>query len=116
MVFSMLKFNLVLALLFVNISAYAEDVINESCTSKSGASIFDISLNTSQGVGEVRYRYFEQDVFYSAKITSIEGSVIKGVAEFKESRSGEVRGTSWIFTYDGQKKILWDNEFPTYCK
>lgn len=107
---------LVILLVFSAILTIAEEVINESCISKSGKSIMEISLNTSQGKGEIRYRYFEQDVFYSAEITSIEGSVIKGIAEFKDSRSGESRGTSWVFTYDGAKKILWDNEFPTYCR
>ena len=84
--------------------------------SKSSESIYDISFNTSQRVGEIRYRYMGQDVFYSANITSIEGSKIKGIAEFKDSRSGEVRGSSWIFIYNTAKKILWDNDLPRYCK
>ena len=40
-----------------------------------------------------------------------------GIAEFLESRSGERKGNTWLFTYDTEKKILTDNDnIEAKCK
>ena len=50
-------------------------IVNKSCTSSSGLSIYDISLNTEiNSYGEIRYRFAEQDVFYTAIVTRKEGN------------------------------------------
>ena len=54
--------------------------------------------------------------FYSVQITSINGNKIQGIAEFKDSRSGETRGKSWIFTYEKTKQTLMDNHLEAWCK
>ena len=95
---------------------FADEVINKSCVSKSGNSIYDISLNITKRKGEIRYRFFEQDIFYSATITSVEGSKTKGIAEFKDSRTGEDKGRPWVFLYDSSNGTLLDNDFMSVCK
>ena len=86
-------------------------IVNKTCTPTSGLSIYDISLNTEiNSYGEIRYRFFEQDVFYTAIVTRKEGNLLMGKAEFLESRTGETKGRPWIFTYDIEKHILRDNE------
>ena len=96
--------------LIISANAWA-DLINKTCVTDSGLSIYDISLNTEpNSYGEIRYRFEGQDVFYSASIKTEEGSKLIGIAEFKESRSGESKGTSWIFTYDRESRTLKDND------
>ena len=42
------------------------DVINKTCVSDSGLSIYDISLDTEpNSYGEIRYRFMEQDTLIS---------------------------------------------------
>lgn len=108
-------FALLTVLFFISVNCLAE-TINKSCTSKSGKSIYDISFNTIERSGEIRYRFFDQDVFYSVQITSINGNKIQGIAEFKDSRSGETRGKSWVFTYEKSKQTLMDNHLEALCK
>jgi len=98
---------------------FAEDyTINKSCTSTSGLSIYDISINTEvNSTGEIRYRFMEQDIFYRATVLTKENNILMGIAEFLESRTGESKGSSWIFSYDIQKQILKDNEnIEASCK
>jgi hypothetical protein len=97
--------------LIIPANAWAE-LINKTCVTDSGLSIYDISLNTeSNSWGEIRFRYLEQDIFYSASIKIEEGSKLIGIAEFKENRkTGYPEGVSWIFTYDTKKQTLKDND------
>ena len=96
--------------LIISANAWAE-IINKSCVSDSGLSIYDISLNTEpNSYGEIRYRFGEQDVFYSAVTRITRGSELIGIAEFKQSRTGESKGVPWIFTYDTKKQTLKDND------
>ena len=100
---------LILIILFFSVGAMAE--INKTCKSLSGKSIYDISINTQiNSRGEIRYRFAEQDVFYSATVLKIENNTLMGIAEFLESRSGETKGRPWLFTYDLDNKILTDND------
>jgi hypothetical protein len=86
-------------------------IVNKTCTSSSGLSIYDISLNTEiNSYGEIRYRFVGQDVFYTAIVTKKEGNLLMGKAEFLESRTGDTKGRPWVFTYDIAKQILRDNE------
>ena len=106
----MIKTLLLSLTLIISANAWAE-LINKTCVTDSGLSIYDISLNTeSNSYGEIRYRYMEQDIFYSASIEIEEGSKLIGIAEFKQSRTGESKGVPWIFTYDTKKQTLKDND------
>ena len=105
-----------LLLLFCAENIVAEDKIYRACVSESGDSIYDIELNRSLGVGEVRYRFFGQDVFYKVTVTSGDAQIVEGVAEFQSSRSGEVRGNPWIFRYDPATDVLMDNKSARACK
>lgn len=113
----MFKGNVTFLLLFFCVeNIVAEDNIYRTCVSASGNSIYDIELDRRLGVGEVRYRYFGQDVFYKVTITSGDAQIVEGVAEFQSSRSGEVRGNPWIFRYDPAKDVLMDNKSARACK
>ena len=103
--------------LLMSMGAWA-DAINKTCVSDSGLSIYDISLDTEpNSYGEIRYRFMEQDVFYSAVIRIREDNKLIGIAEFNEGRSGESKGVSWIFTYDTEKQTLKDNDnIEAKCK
>ena len=105
-----------LILTFLSFNAIAE--INTTCTSSSGFSIYDISIDTRvNSKGEIRYRFAEQDVFYSTTVLKKENNILMGIAEFLESRTGEQRGNTWLFTYDTEKKILTDNDnIEAKCK
>ncbi len=113
-----------LLIAFMSFPIYAENMfddlskINATCTSSSGLSIYDISLNSEiNSYGEIRYRFAEQDVFYTARVVKKENNILMGIAEFLESRTGDTSGRSWIFTYDIEKKILTDNEnIEAKCK
>ena len=113
-----------LLIAFMSFPIYAENMfddsskINATCTSSSGLSIYDISLNSEiNSYGEIRYRFAEQDVFYIARVVKKENNMLMGIAEFLESRTGDTSGRSWIFTYDIEKKILTDNEnIEAKCK
>ena len=113
-----------LLIAFMSFPIYAENMfdnlfeINASCTSSSGLSIYDISLNSEiNSYGEIRYRFAEQDVFYTARVVKKENNILMGIAEFLESRTGDTSGRSWVFTYDIEKKILTDNEsIKAKCK
>ena len=104
-----------MAILFAGDVA-ADEMLYRTCVSASGNSIYEVELNVSQGQGEVRYRYFGQDVFYKLTITSAEGDVLKGVAEWQSSRTGETKGNPWIFEYDSAANALSDNGNERQCK
>lgn len=106
----------IIALTF-SIGAWA-DAINKTCVSDSGLSIYDISLNTEpNSYGEIRYRFMEQDTFYSAVVRKQEGNILTGIAEFTDSRTGDTKGRPWIFTYDIEKQTLKDNDnIEAKCK
>ena len=113
-----------LLIAFMSFPIYAENMfddsskINATCTSSSGLSIYDISLNSEiNSYGEIRYRFAEQDVFYIARVVKKENNMLMGIAEFLESRTGDTSGRSWVFTYDIEKKILTDNDnIKAKCK
>ena len=113
-----------LLIAFMSFPIYSENMfdnlfeINASCISSSGLSIYDISLNSEiNSYGEIRYRFAEQDVFYTARVVKKENNILMGIAEFLESRTGDTSGRSWVFTYDIEKKILTDNEnIEAKCK
>lgn len=113
-----------LLIAFMSFPIYSENMfdnlfeINASCISSSGLSIYDISLNSEiNSYGEIRYRFAEQDVFYTARVVKKENNILMGIAEFLESRTGDTSGRSWVFTYDIEKKILTDNDnIEAKCK
>ena len=75
-------------------------VISTECTSKSGKSIYNLTIDTKKKNGKLRYRYFGQDAFYNLLLTEVDGTSIKGVAVFEKSNSGETKDEPFEFTYD----------------
>lgn len=115
---------LLLLVTLMSSSVYAENMfndlskINETCISSSGRSIYDISLkNEIFSIGEIRYRFVKQDIFYEARVLRKRGNKLMGIADFLESRTGETSANSWLFTYDMENKILTDNDnIEAKCK
>ena len=69
------------------------------CVSDSGNSIYDLSLYTSSADGTIRYRYMGQDIIYDVHIYSSNNDLVRGIATFKSSNSGETKGNPFDFQY-----------------
>jgi hypothetical protein len=104
----MSKFIYLLFLIFPFIVS-AEDIY-VSCTSPSGKSIYDLALpSEDEKTGEIRLRFEDQDILYSAKVKIINTLQIIGVAKYKASRSGHIEAKSWVFTYNIKTNTLIDD-------
>lgn len=91
-------------------------VIRVQCVSTSGQSVYDLELNPQNQSGEIRYRFMGQDVFYSVRLNSTDRNLLTGIAEFKGSLSGEVRGTPFAFTYDAVTKKFTELNIRASCE
>jgi hypothetical protein len=63
-------------------------------------SIYDVELNLTSRIGEIRYRFMGQDIFYNVTVEEVTNEFTKGVAVFQSSRSGETRGNPFSFIYN----------------
>lgn len=87
----------------------AEDIY-VSCTTPSGKSIYDLALpSEDEKTGEIRLRFDDQDILYSAKVKIINTLQLVGVAKYKASRSGHTEAKSWVFTYNIKTNTLIDD-------
>ena len=75
------------------------------CVSERG-SLYDVYFNTEEQLGEIRYRWMGQDVFYNVMLDSRSNWLISGVATFSGSLSGEERGKPFEFSYNTETKVL----------
>lgn len=91
------------------------EVIKVQCVSASGRSTYDLELDTEMQTGEIRYRFMSQDVFYSVRLNSKDSKVITGVAEFKGSLSGEVKGNPFAFSYDSRTQTFAELNIKAAC-
>jgi len=82
------------------------DIISKRCVSDSGLSIYDIDLDITNRNGEIRYRFIGQDIFYTVHLERIENDLVRGIATFKESRTGETKGNPFSFTYDYERNTF----------
>lgn len=89
--------------------------ILRNCISKSGQSQFIIDLDVSNGNGQLRYQFLEQDVLYRVEDVRVESQNIVGTGVFLRSATGEVRGTSFEFEYDFQNDALVDGGTSYDC-
>lgn len=92
------------------------DLIFAECISESGRSTYNLELDTERQLGEIRYRFMMQDVFYSVQLNSKDATMISGIAKFKASLSGEDKGTPFAFTYDTRTQIFQEFNITAYCK
>ena len=113
----MLKFISLFFLLFPALT-YAQDVYYASCTSPSGKSIYDIAIPSGDEMtGEIRLRFEDQDILYSAKVKITDPYQVVGVAKFKASRSGHQDAKPWVFTYSFYANTLIDDgRLTAICK
>ena len=97
------------------VQSVSAEIIKVQCVSASGRSTYDLELNTEMQTGEIRYRFMSQDVFYSVWLNSKDSKVITGVAEFKGSLSGEVRGNPFAFSYDSRTQTFAELNTKAAC-
>ena len=112
----LVKISAISALLLFASNGWAEEnIISKRCTSDSGMSIDDIQLDTFKKNGEIRYRFMDQDIFYSVYIESADSNVIEGIATFKESRTGERRGNPFSFKFDNKINTFYELNTVAKC-
>jgi len=92
------------------------ETISNRCVSSSGMSTYEFSFDTYQDKGTIRYKYMGQDITYEVFILEKNKSKIKGKAFFKKSNTGEVRGSSFNFTYDRNSRIFEENGLKASCR
>ena len=109
--FRLYIFTLVSALFTLQV--FSSELIIFSCKTEGG-SIYDIELYPVSMTGEVRYRWMGQDAFYDATIVE-NGEVIKGIAVWQSSRTGENRGRPFSFEIDRTANTLKDNSTLRRC-
>ena len=112
----MLKIFHILFLVF-STAASAKDVY-VSCISPSGKSVYDLPLPAGDEMtGEIRLRFEDQDILYSAKIKIINSTQLIGVAKYKASRSGHQDAKAWVFTYNtANNTLIDDGRLTAACK
>jgi len=108
--------------IFVSIFVYIcstfshSETISNRCVSSSGMSTYEVSFDTYQDKGEIRYKYMGQDIIYEVFILEKNKNKIIGKAFFKKSYTGEVRGSSFNFTYDRNSRTFEENGLKASCK
>mgnify|MGYP001167536320 CR=1 FL=1 len=86
------------------------DLVNKTCISPSGKSIYDISLsNEINSIGQIILRYNNQITHYSAIVKRNNNDKLVGVSKFVKSETGQIQADPWVFTYDYKKNILIDD-------
>lgn len=106
---------LLLVALSVSAVSAADYRLVRQCISQGG-SIYDIDIDMAQHLGEVRYRWMGQDIFYQLQSITEDGEVIMAVAKFYESRSGETKGRPWVFSYHMGRDTVIDSGREHLCK
>ena len=109
-----MKHLLLSMLIIFSVSVFAEE-ISTSCLSASGMSRYDLNFDTQTGKGTIRYRYMKQDTTYDALIYEIKNSIIKGVAHFASSRTGDTKGNSFKFVYDYPNNLFSEVNINAKC-
>ena len=107
-----MKYLAVCSLIFIT-NVFA-DMVSTSCLSESKLSRYDLKFDTDENVGNIRYRFMKQDIFYDVIITEQSYSKIKGTAHFGSSNSGETKGHSFEFVYDHSNNLF--SEFNVQAK
>lgn len=97
------------------ISARSETIVT-TCISESGLSIYDLNLNLTDNSGQIRYRYMQQDVYYSVTLQKVESGVFSGVAVFESSNTGEIRGNDFSFSYDTERDVFEELNVKANCR
>lgn len=106
----------VAAIIILSSCAQAPSRALQSCQSESGQSQFLLDLNAATGRGFLRYQFFGQDVFYRSDDVRADGAKLIGTGRFFQSLTGEERGSSFKFEYDGRSGTFTDGGAPYQCE
>ena len=110
----MKKIIFIFVLLFA-VDASAE-VFNKKCISqKTGASTFNINLDTVILRGVLGYEFMGQKITYEISKGKFSNSIFTGIAAFLSSETGETHGKPFMITYDAKKNILTETNIIYVC-
>lgn len=107
---------IILMSFMTTISTSTAETLVARCISPSGLSTYDLDLDTETQKGEIRYRFQRQDVFYDVTLNSESTELIVGVAVFKSSLSGEIKGNPFAFTYDPGSRLFKELNLTMTCQ
>ena len=92
------------------------EVLNKKCISqKTGASTFNINLDTVILRGVLDYEFMGQKITYEISKGKFSNSIFTGIATFLSSETGETHGKPFMMTYDAKKNILTETNITYVC-
>ncbi len=110
-----MKIIIIIYILFFSINVSAE-VFNKKCISqKTGASSFNINLDTVRLRGVVDYEFMGQKITYEISQGKFNNGIFTGIATFLRSETGETQGKPFMITYDAKKNILTETNMIYIC-
>ena len=113
MIFSL---RLIILLSFLVMHNAVADVFNKKCISqKTGASTFNINLDTVILRGVLDYEFMGQKITYEISKGKFSNSLFTGIATFLSSETGETHGKPFMITYDAKKNILTETNIIYVC-
>ena len=109
--------SIILSLFIFIPELFSQEIYKKICITKSGKSIYEIALLAEiEGMGEIRLQFNGEDNLYSAKVLIINPENIVGVAKFKDSNTGQTKGSPWVFTYFfNTEKLIDDGRLEANC-
>ena len=113
-----MRISLVLFLvLTISINLSSQEIYKKKCITQSGKSIYEIALLAKEeGMGEIRLEFNGEGNLYSAKVLIINTNNIVGVAKFKSSLTGQIKGSPWVFTYYfDSNRLIDDGRLEASC-
>lgn len=110
-------FLLLFPLLAISINLSSQEIYKKKCITQSGKSIYEIALLAEKdGMGEIRLEFNGEVNLYSAKVLIINANNIVGVAKFKSSLTGQIKGSPWVFTYYfDSNRLIDDGRLEANC-
>jgi len=110
-----MKKTLLFFVLLFAVDASAE-VFNKKCISqKTGASTFNINLDTVTLRGVVGYEFMGQKITYEISKGKFSNSIFTGIASFLSSETNETHGQPFMITYEAKKNILTETNMIYIC-
>jgi len=90
-------------------------VLTATCKYQSGLSTYVLKFDLTAGSGDIRYRFMDQDVFYTAHIQQITDSELRGIAVFSRSNSGETKGNPFNFVFNIRENVFYELNVSAPC-
>lgn len=109
-----MKILIMIFTIVLNVRIVCAEILETECRSKSGQSIYNLKLNLETNSGKIRYRFMEQDIYYTVRFKNNENKLI-GIADFEKSNTGETKGNTFDFIYYKEEKALEELNVKAIC-